>query len=124
MPNHVLSGGNAAAYRGLLRINARGRCIVATITPLKERTAAWSSPMSDETPLEMAERHVALGKRHIARQRELIAELKRDGHESMLPQAETLLAEMILIQAQFEQSLADHRAQEAASPREPLPTGR
>ena len=30
--------------------------------------------------LAMAERHVAQGERHVARQREIVAELERDGH--------------------------------------------
>jgi hypothetical protein len=32
------------------------------------------------THLAMAERHVAQGERHVARQREIVAELERDGH--------------------------------------------
>jgi hypothetical protein len=32
--------------------------------------------------LEMAHRHVSDGERHVARQRALIAELDRDGHDS------------------------------------------
>lgn len=32
--------------------------------------------------LRQAERHIALGARHIARQRELVAELERDGHDA------------------------------------------
>jgi hypothetical protein len=44
---------------------------------------------------EQAERHVALGKKHIARQREIVAELERDGHDtrsarSLLSQFEEL----------------------------------
>jgi hypothetical protein len=34
--------------------------------------------------LERAEQHVALSERHISRQRELIAELERDGHDTQL----------------------------------------
>jgi hypothetical protein len=37
--------------------------------------------------LAPAERHVIEGERHIARQRELVAELKRDGHDSDLAQS-------------------------------------
>ena len=40
--------------------------------------------------LAQAEEHVALGNRHIVRQRELIAELARDGHDTA--EAKTLLA--------------------------------
>jgi hypothetical protein len=32
--------------------------------------------------LDMAERHVLDGERHIARQRKIVAELERDGHDS------------------------------------------
>jgi hypothetical protein len=31
----------------------------------------------------MARRHVAMGERHIARQREIVAKLERDGHDSL-----------------------------------------
>jgi len=34
--------------------------------------------------LEMAQRHVAEGEQHLARQRKLIAELERDGHDTAL----------------------------------------
>lgn len=32
--------------------------------------------------LEQAERHVSEGERHVTRQRELVGELKRDGHDT------------------------------------------
>ena len=35
-----------------------------------------------QQPLAMAERHVALGEHHLARQEALIAELDRDGHDT------------------------------------------
>jgi len=35
-----------------------------------------------EEHLAQCERHVALGERHLSRQREIIAELDRDGHDS------------------------------------------
>jgi hypothetical protein len=41
--------------------------------------------------LAQAERHVAEGERHVARQRELIAELERDGHDTV--QARELLVQ-------------------------------
>jgi arginine repressor len=34
-----------------------------------------------EEHLSQAEQHIALGERHIARQREIVAELERDGHD-------------------------------------------
>ena len=51
--------------------------------------------------LEQAERHVAEGEQHIARQRELIAELERDGHDT------TTAIELLRT---FEQSQAGHIA--------------
>lgn len=56
--------------------------------------------MPRETELEMAERHVQQGQLHVARQCELIEELRIDGHDTT--QAEELLAE-------FEAILAEHR---------------
>jgi len=47
--------------------------------------------------LAQAERHVAQGERHIARQREIIAELERDGHDTA--QARATLAQFEEIQA-------------------------
>ena len=38
----------------------------------------------DTDRLERAERHVALGQRHVTRQRELITELKAGGHDTKL----------------------------------------
>ena len=49
--------------------------------------------------LELAERHVAEGEQHLARQRRLIAELERDGHDTAL--ALELLRE-------FERTQASH----------------
>jgi hypothetical protein len=43
-----------------------------------------------EEHLRQAEEHIALGEQHIARQREILAELQRDGHDTA--QAEELLA--------------------------------
>jgi hypothetical protein len=54
----------------------------------------------DETPLEMAQRHVREGDAHVASQRRILAELRRDGHPTEM--AQTLLAE-------FESSAAEHR---------------
>jgi len=52
--------------------------------------------------LEMAQKHVTEGEQHIARQRRLIAELERDGHDTAL--ALELLRE-------FERSQAAHVAE-------------
>ena len=49
--------------------------------------------------LEVAERHVAEGAQHIARQHDLIAELQRDGHET---------ATAVELLRTFEQSQANH----------------
>lgn len=51
------------------------------------------------TDLALAEAHVAQGERHVARQKEIIAELRLAGRPTAL--AETLLAS-------FEQALASH----------------
>ena len=45
-----------------------------------------------ETPLEMAERHVAEGEHRIARQKELIEELVRDQHDAVVQKARGVLA--------------------------------
>ena len=47
--------------------------------------------------LEMARSHVALGEKHLARQRELILELYRDGHDTR--QARELLKQFEELQA-------------------------
>jgi hypothetical protein len=46
--------------------------------------------------LELAERHVAEGERHLARQREIVAELAGDGHD--LASAKSLLAQFEAMQ--------------------------
>jgi hypothetical protein len=53
-----------------------------------------------ETELEMAERHVREGAAHVARQKELLEQLRRDGHDDT--QAEELLTV-------FEATLQEHR---------------
>jgi hypothetical protein len=52
--------------------------------------------------LALAERHVAEGEQHLARQRKLVAELQRDGHDTAL--AIELLHE-------FERTQASHIAE-------------
>lgn len=54
-----------------------------------------------ETELEMARRHVVVGERHVARQREIVARLRDIGGATDI--AEQLLTE-------FEATLEDHRA--------------
>jgi hypothetical protein len=54
-----------------------------------------------ERHLAQAERHVSEGKAHVARQREIVAELAKDGHDQRLAQ-ETL--------HQFETTLGSHIA--------------
>lgn len=51
--------------------------------------------------LAMAERHVAEGERIIARQREIVAQLTRDGHAGLLSKALDLLS-------MFEETQAAH----------------
>jgi hypothetical protein len=43
-----------------------------------------------EADIAMTERHISLGERHIARQIEIIAKFRRDGHDTL--EAERLLA--------------------------------
>jgi membrane glycosyltransferase len=57
--------------------------------------------MTDSADLAMANSHVALGERHIVRQREIIADFRRAGHP-------TALAEALL--GSFEEVLATHLA--------------
>ena len=63
-----------------------------------------------ESPFEMAERHIREGEEHVAKQKALIVELERDGHDNMLPAARELLA-------LFEQTLATHREHAAVERR-------
>ena len=49
--------------------------------------------------LEQAERHVALGEQHLARQRQIVADLERDGHDT------TTAVELL---REFERSQAGH----------------
>ena len=56
--------------------------------------------MPRETEIEMAERHVRQGQAHVARQSELVEQLRVDGHDTR--QAEELLTE-------FEAILTEHR---------------
>lgn len=62
------------------------------------------------TILEMAQRHVVEGQERVARQQAMIAQLERDGHENMLPQARGLLSEMI-----DSQCLAEKHVEELTS---------
>ena len=54
--------------------------------------------------LERAQHHVAEGLEHIARQRRLISELERDGHDTRL--ARELLTSLEETQALYESTLA------------------
>jgi hypothetical protein len=53
-----------------------------------------------EARLAQAEEHVAKGEGHVARQREIIAELERDGHEALATKAKDLLRLFEEVQAQ------------------------
>ncbi|RWB65327.1 hypothetical protein [Mesorhizobium sp.] len=59
--------------------------------------------MTNETKLEMGKRHVREGKARIARQRELINELTRDGHRTEA--ARRLLEEFEAVQLQLDAHL-------------------
>jgi hypothetical protein len=65
--------------------------------------------------LEMAERHVAEGEQHLARQRKLIAELERDGHDTAL--AIELLHEFERTQASHIEERDRIRAELSGSPK-------
>ena len=62
-----------------------------------------------ETALQMAQRHVIEGEKHIEHQRHMIADLRADGHSTV--EAEMLLETMLQTQAAHEQSLARLTAQ-------------
>ena len=68
-----------------------------------------------ETSLVMAERHVREGADRIARQKNLIAKLARDGHDRVLRQAHDLLAQFEGVQAMSEKHLALYRAEAASA---------
>ena len=57
-----------------------------------------------ETELEMVERHVREGERHVANQREILAFLRRHNHPTEL--AETLLANLEAMQSLHRKHLA------------------
>ncbi len=59
-----------------------------------------------ETPLEQCQRHVSEGVERIAKQEALIAGLERDGHEQMVPAAQTLLTALKATQQLGEEHLA------------------
>jgi ribosomal 50S subunit-associated protein YjgA (DUF615 family) len=60
-------------------------------------------PLDEE--LETAKRHVTEGAAHIARQRQLIAELRRDGHDTLARDGETLLETLQASQRLHEEHL-------------------
>ena len=68
-----------------------------------------SIPELFEDSIREAERHVAIGYDRLARQRELIERLARDGHVNMLSEARRLLQEMERLQREMEQHLVDQR---------------
>ena len=65
-----------------------------------------------EIHLEQEQRHVTEGEQHIAKQKALIEELERDGHENMLPAAREILAHMQKLQQQSREHL--HREESEA----------
>ena len=74
-----------------------------------KRVAVMSIPELFEDSIREAERHVAIGYDRLARQRELIERLARDGHVNMLSEARRLLQEMERLQREMEQHLVDQR---------------
>lgn len=69
--------------------------------------------MPHETELEMAERHVLEGEIHVARQYDLLEQLRIDGHDTK--QAEALLAEFEAILAEHKQHLASIRKEKSVA---------
>jgi hypothetical protein len=81
-------------------------------TPKRTFRARWRFLVM-ATPAEAAKNTVEIGKRHIpnqqlriARQRDLIAELERDGHPDVVAQARRMLGEMEEMLAQMEADYA------------------
>jgi hypothetical protein len=63
-----------------------------------------------ETTLEMVQRHIRQGEAMIARQEALTAKLERDGHETLLVDAQKMLVSMHDLQRQH----CAHRDRELA----------
>ena len=70
--------------------------------------------MPQETELEMAARHVREGEIHVARQVELIEQLRLDGHDTR--QAEELLAEFEAILSEQKKHFELIRARRKSAP--------
>jgi hypothetical protein len=70
-----------------------------------------------EVHLAQAKEAIAKGERHIARQKQLIAELERDGHDSQT--ARELLAQFESVQALHIEH-GDRLCRELAAPQRPL----
>src|SRR5262249_34192562 len=95
----------AESYRLLVQLEERD--------PIADGIRRWTRLRGDadmdlETEkrhLELAERHVVEGKGHITRQRRIIAELRRDGHDTKT--AEELLK--ALLQTQMTHERMCHR---------------
>ena len=64
----------------------------------------------EETPLQMARRHVAEAEQRLVRQERLVSELEIDGHLEMVPSARALLERM----GQFLQMCRAHLDYETA----------
>jgi hypothetical protein len=58
------------------------RCGTSVQRPVPESPSTRSYRAMLERHLAQAEQHVALGEQHVARQRALVAELERDGHNT------------------------------------------
>jgi hypothetical protein len=73
--------------------------------------------MRNAEELEAARQHVRQGAAHIKRQRQLIAELRRDGHDTLAKDGESLLATLQATQRLHEEHL--ERLTQAASKTHP-----
>src|SRR5262249_52945160 len=54
-----------------------------TLEPRERSSSALWDRTAIRESFSMARRHVAMGERHIARQREIVARLERNGHDSL-----------------------------------------
>jgi DNA-binding ferritin-like protein len=67
------------------------------------------------TALHIAERHVREGQQRIARQREIIEEMERDGHKRTAQVARTVLVQLVRALEPAQQHLREERAKAGSS---------
>jgi hypothetical protein len=77
-----------AAQRRSSERKQDARSARVTMERLRDDTTQW---LRHESPLEVAERHVAEAERHVEHQRKLLDRLVRDKHERMIRHAQKVL---------------------------------